>query len=158
MDEQEFWMFLNQFVAYFKIPNVCHNEPPPKPKHDMNQTTCPYEGEMIQTDGQAAVYLVVFCEKRWIPNPPTLDGLFNSWKITHFRTNPNILTGPAITNGALLIKASNNDAVYLHSNGHKYWIANPPTFDKFNFDWSKIHVYPPADVDRIPTGPIINSV
>ena len=80
---------------------------------------------MVQTDGQAAVYLVMLCEKKWIPNPPTLDGIFNNWRITHFKTNPNIATGSPITNDAHLIKSPTSPKVYLHTGGKKYWIANP---------------------------------
>jgi len=112
---------------------------------------------MVQTDGQAAVFLVMFCEKRWIPNPPTLDGIFNSWKIHHFKGEPDVLTGPPITNGALLIKSPSSDKVYIHTNDTKYWICNPPTFDKFNFDWKKIHTIPDAEVNKIKTGPVLCS-
>lgn len=112
---------------------------------------------MIQTDGEAAVYLVLFCEKSWIPNPPTLNGLFNNWKITHFKKNPNIAKAEAMTNGAKLIKTASDPKVYLHNNGRKFWIANPATFNKFNFDWKKIHILSDAAVNSIPTGEVINS-
>ena len=97
---------------------------------------------MIRIDGSPDVYLIIFCEMRWIPNPPTLDGLFNSWKIRVFKKSPNIPKGPGISNGSLLIKSPKQNTVYLHTDGKKYPIANPTTFDKFNFDWSKIHVIP----------------
>lgn len=124
----------------------------------LDQETCPYEGSMIRQDGTAPVYLVMLCKKRWIPNPPTLDGLFNSWKIVNFPKLPALATGPAITNGAQLIRPSNGPKVYLHTNGKRYWIANPTTFDMFNFDWGKIHVLPAAEVDKIPISTTVNSV
>ena len=33
MNKEEFWVFINQFVKYFKIQNICHQEghkPPAK--------------------------------------------------------------------------------------------------------------------------------
>jgi len=107
---------------------------------------------MVQTYGEAEVYLVMFCEKKWIPNPPTLDGIFNSWKIHRFKKEPGLEKSSAVTNGALLIKDAKSPKVYIHTNGHKYWICNPATFNKFNFDWKKIHTLPVDEVDKIPTG------
>ena len=46
----------------------------------------------------------------------------------------------------------------MHTDGKKYPIANPATFEKFNFDWKKIHTIPEADIDKIKTGLMMNSV
>jgi hypothetical protein len=177
MDKEEFWVFINQFVAYFKIPNVCHDEPHKAPAHkapakkappkkaasDCDPHTYPYEGQMVESNEvRGKVYLVMLCKKRWIQNPPTLNGIFKSWKIHNFGANiaefNKIPTAAPITNMATLIRPSSGPyKVYLHTNGHKYWIANGGTFNRYWFDGGKIHVLPPAEVNKIPEGENLNT-
>ena len=45
------------------------------------------------------------------------------------------------------------DLVYLSTNGVKSHIKSVEDFDKVGFDWDKIKVMSPAEVDAIPTAP-----
>merc|ERR1712166_358573 len=49
--------------------------------------------------------------------------------------------GPALTDGALLVKGS-GPAAYLLNNGEKRWIVDPATYEAHGFDWTKLHTYP----------------
>merc|ERR1711920_164938 len=93
-----------------------------------------------------------------IPNPPTLNNLFKSGTgVTRIdKEVSDYFTGPALSDGALLIKAENTIPVYLLSNLLKRHIANIPTFNDCNFDASKIVELKPIVFNSIPTGPDIN--
>ena len=54
---------------------------------------------------------------------------------------------------ACLIKANDSDPVYLSTNGVKSHIKSVEDFNKVGFDWDKIKVMSPAEVDAIPTAP-----
>ena len=45
------------------------------------------------------------------------------------------------------------DLVYLSTNGVKCHIKSVENFDKVGFDWDKIQVMFPAEVDTIPIAP-----
>jgi hypothetical protein len=94
---------------------------------------------MIQEPERPEVWLVLDGVRRHIPNPDTLNGLFNSWDIVK-RNNFNISDGPQMQNLTKLIKAPNHVNVYLIIDGTKRHINDPKTFNHFNFDWKKIHV------------------
>ena len=107
---------------------------------------------MIREDGHPDVYLILDGTRRWVPNPATLNGLFNGWIIKVVSGLQDLPKGPTMTNGALLVKSPSSPDVYLVNDGEKRWIINPTAFNEFDFDWKKIHTYPDVMVDAIPTG------
>lgn len=52
-----------------------------------------FEGKMIQVPGRPHVWLVLDGVRRHIPDPDTLNGLFNSWDIIK-RNDFDIVEGP----------------------------------------------------------------
>jgi len=109
---------------------------------------------MIRVNGAGAVYLVLDGTLRHVPNPTTLEGLFNTvggWKITEVTGLQDLTMGSALTDGALLVTGS-GPHIYLLNDGEKRWIVDPTTFDKFGFDWTKVHTYPDVLINAIPSG------
>lgn len=66
--------------------------------------------------------------------------------------------GPAMTSGALLIRADGTNGVYLLTNGLKHLIASPAVMTYCSFDWTKVKQLPLVVRDAIPDGPVINYV
>ena len=79
------------------------------------------------------------------------DSLFANWAgIVEANGINNLPDGESIvdSNKTYLAKAYNSYDTYLVDNGVKRYIANPSSFDYYNFNWSKICViYPGPELD-----------
>lgn len=87
-----------------------------------------------------------------IPNPQTYNNLFRDWNNVIKEDLINIAMGAPLTDGAVLAKADNSDAVYIVTNGVKRWVTGPGSMDKYYFKWEAILTVPHVLVDFIPTG------
>jgi hypothetical protein len=78
-----------------------------------------------------------------VPNPPVEE--------TPVPNPPSI--GPTLPGGQL-IKGDASDAIYMMQGGYKHHIYTAETYDACGYSWSAYAIYPQADVDAIPTGPL----
>lgn len=113
-----------------------------------------------------AIYFIMEGQKCLIPNWETFKNLFvggdhivnlndkhpNMWE----KFIAKIPNGEVISDGAILIKKKNQDAVYMLTNLQKHWIVSPSVFNACSFNWDKIQKYPDIIIDSIPNGFNIN--
>lgn len=114
------------------------------------------EGRLVKIINQPAIWLILDGKRRHIPNPTSFNAIFKNWNtiLTRFPQELSIIpTGPPLLN-ARLIKGS-GPAVYLTVDLSKRHIANPRTFNHFNFSWNKIINVSNAVISNLPTGPVI---
>jgi hypothetical protein len=95
--------------------------------------------------------------RRWIRTAAEYEQLFRDWN--GIVINPNvrcILARDPLTdghgNGAWLVRAQGDPAVYLIVDGTKRWIPSSAVFDKYHFAWNKVGVATRYQVDSTPTG------
>jgi hypothetical protein len=109
------------------------------------------DGSRVSTpDG--TIYLVINQQLRWIPNIATYNNLFSSGSGPNVPTVAGYLTGPQLTDGAYLARASPDPKVYLIVDGKKRWITSPDAMTVFGFDWNKIKAVSTAQLAAIPDG------
>lgn len=123
--------------------------------HPELASDCP-EGMLLKADNADAVYLVQFGSLHHIPNPDVYFALFPAWNKITVKSPKEVNAIPLgipLSLDACLIKANDSDPVYLSTNGVKSHIKSVEDFNKVGFDWDKIKVMSPAEVDAIPTAP-----
>ncbi len=123
--------------------------------HPELASDCP-EGMLLKADNADAVYLVQFGSLHHIPNPDVYFALFPAWDKITVKSPEEVNAIPLgipLSLDACLIKANDSDPVYLSTNGVKSHIKSVEDFNKVGFDWDKIKVMSPAEVDAIPTAP-----
>ena len=113
-------------------------------------------GKRIKTVDSPAIYLVIDGYRRGIPNPSTYNNLFRDWNniLISFDIT-SIPVAPSISSGALLVKSSDSNKVFLLSDGQKRHISSPKIMDKYNFNWDRVNIVAPIFLSSIPTGAII---
>ena len=121
------------------------------PRPDLN-------GLRIKLPNRPEIYLIDRGFRRWIPDPGTYNNLFRDWNgIVVDIDIDDIPLGPAITSGAVLVRAAGTAPVYLVDQGVKRWIVSPAIMDQYYFAWNRVYVLPAGSVDPIPVGPNIDS-
>jgi len=124
------------------------------------------EGHRIRGSSTASdvpLYQVLDGELRHIPNAETYKNLFNEpWT---FDTIEQVIVdatpkGRPLVTGAYLFRVT--DKVYLTDYENKTsnktckrHIADPPTFNRYDFNWSAIRVLSPNQVDQMEEGKVI---
>jgi hypothetical protein len=122
----------------------------PDPRPDLN-------GLRLKSVNDPKVYLIDQGTKRWIPNPSTYNNLFRDWTTIVVDIDVDeILTGAPLTDGAFLARAGTSAPVYLIDQGTKRWILNPPTMEKYDFDWGKVKEVDAVLINALPNGPNIS--
>ena len=120
-------------------------------------------GLRVQAPGTAAIYLVEGGERRWIPNPDTLNNLFADPSLTTVDIGSlSIPLGNNITNGAILSHCDtaghpDSGAIFLIDSGTKRHIANPEIMNKYNFNWNTVVNVPCILLQYIPSGPALTN-
>ena len=114
-------------------------------------------GMRLRLPNKPEIYLMDEGKRRWIPDPPTYNGLFRDWNGVFPDIDiDEIDLGTQITHGALLIRGLASPKVYLFDQNKKRHVTSPAVMDKYYFDWGKIHPIDQAVVDGIANGPDIN--
>jgi hypothetical protein len=100
-----------------------------------------------------AIYFIDGGFKRLVPAPETFNNLFRDWKniVTHLPLD-DIPDGPELNSGAVLVRASDGDAVYLVDRGMKRAVTGASVMERYHFDEKKIAVVPPILLELLPTG------
>jgi hypothetical protein len=111
------------------------------------------DGQRVRSIQTGKVYLILDREKRLIEDVKVFDRLFkNEEAIIQLdeyllETMP---TGKPIKNASLC--KSNQAPTYLLIDHQKRHISNPEIFDKFGFDWTKVHIVSEEELKKYPTG------
>jgi hypothetical protein len=112
-------------------------------------------GLRIRQAGGDAMYLVDRGQKRHIPNPETMNNLFNNWSHYDVLDIESIETGPPIPSGAILASPVGSGSVYLLDGGCKRHVTGPSVMKKYNFNWDRVYKLPPISLANITTGDAI---
>jgi len=120
------------------------------------------DGLRIRMPGNDAVYLMDKGKKRHIPNPAVYNELFRNWDNIHLDLDK-IDTGAPLPETAILFRCVDDPKVFLLDGAPphqvKRHIANPSVMDRFQFNWSKIHVWNvPLSAIGFPDGDTLTKV
>ncbi len=116
----------------------------------------PRNGLLIKGSDDA-VYLIEAGERRWIPDPETVDCRRLDWnaiqtvsdvQLSSIRRGPDL---PSWANGTLF-KGSGPE-VFIMENCERRWITSPEVFTSLGLDWVAIQTVLDRDLDVIPRGP-----
>ena len=110
-------------------------------------------GTLIRETGTTAIYLVVFGDRCWVPNPTTYGNLFldsTAVKEISKAEMAAVPVGPDLTDGAYLGAVDGDPHVYLVSWRMANHIASPAVFNQFGFNEKKIRKSP--TVGAVPKG------
>lgn len=115
-----------------------------------------YNGQHVCYDAEGAVYLVMGGRTRWIPDVPAFLGLFGDNWARYELARGLLRSGPQLLPGTRLIQAYGEPGIYLVDLGKKRWIASPNVMDRYRFDWTKVGIVSPQEVEAISDGdPVI---
>lgn len=127
-----------------------------EPRTDLN-------GLIVYQPGEAARYLVDGGYKCLLPSANLVNAVFIPYppRVETQYDVSKIPTGQSVAGDAVLIKADDSPDVYLvdfapqPNSGEifKRPIKSMETFNRYQFDWNKIHSVPPIVVRGLPTGP-----
>ena len=110
-------------------------------------------GVRVKSPSSVAVYLIDEGRRRVIANEGTYNNLFRNWNNIVIDINVNsIISGPVISDGAILAKSHHSVAVYLIDNGMKRVIESASVMDKYQFSWEQIRTVDKILLDLIPDG------
>ncbi|MDD1450626.1 hypothetical protein NHF48_005940 [Sphingomonas sp. H160509] len=112
-----------------------------------------YDGLRVAAHTTSAIYLVMWGELHWIPDPATFNSLFKDWSgiINSDYIVDNMPKGLALAAGSFIAISGASPAWYFVTLGKKLHIPDPATVNRFNFR-SPISL-PHLALDYIPTGP-----
>jgi hypothetical protein len=93
-------------------------------------------------------------------NPAVYGRLFagpiNPAAMTRYHSVPSIAEGPPLSENARLVKSSDAPEVYLVDDQSgvqvRRHVASAQMFDELGFDWNKVEVWTPSEVNRLPAG------
>ncbi len=100
------------------------------------------DGLRIRMPGTDAVYMVDQGKKRHIADQFVYNQLFRNWDNIHLDLDVQAIDkGPDLTHSAILFKCIDSPKVFLLDGNLKRWIRSPAVMDRFQFNWSTIHVW-----------------
>jgi hypothetical protein len=119
-------------------------------------------GDIVLGNGPK-VYLIQSNQRRWIPDPPTLE-CFGGWGVvkgvadSELNTIPEGSALPPRGNGTALIRASGGE-VYVMESCQRRWIPDPATLETIlPGGWNDVRSFPDNDINDIPEGTPIPSI
>lgn len=115
------------------------------PRTDLN-------GLRLKSPDHPAIYFIDAGFKRLVPNPQTHNNLFLDWNgIASDIPLDEIPDGPFLSDGAVLVRPSNSEEVFLIDRGSKRLIAGPEALERYGFNPKKIVVVPAILTNALPT-------
>jgi hypothetical protein len=112
-----------------------------------------YDGLRVATHTTSAIYLVMWGELHWIPDPATFNSIFKDWDgiVNSDYIVDNMPKGLALAPGSFIAISGASPSWYFVTLGRKLHIPDPATVGRFNFR-SPVSI-PHLALDYIPTGP-----
>lgn len=114
-------------------------------------------GSKVRVAGRTPIYIVdQLGYRRLIPFPLTFMNLFKDESV--FRgvvvasSVADIPEGPALDEGALLVRGRCSERIYLLNQGRKHSISGQAVMDKYDFDERSVVVVPQILIDAVPEG------
>lgn len=112
-----------------------------------------YDGLRVTSHTSGAVYLVMWGQLHWIPDPATFNSVFKDWNgiVNSDYIVDNMPKALSLAPGSFIAISGASPAWYFVTLGKKLHIPDPATVNRFNFR-SPISL-PHLALDYIPTGP-----
>ena len=114
-------------------------------------------GSKVRVAGRTPIYVIDrLGYRRLIPFPLTFMNLFKDESV--FRgvvvasSVADIAEGPALDEGALLVRGRCSESIYLLDQGRKHHIDGQTIMDKYDFDEESVVVVPQILIDAVPEG------
>src|SRR5437764_672143 len=107
----------------------------------------------IHTDKKT--YLIDDGHRRYVPQIPTFELLFNKWPET--KDISAVPVGTPMALGAQLVQAIEGSPVYLLDNLKKRLIKDPDAMLAYSFNAPRIQGYPSYLLECVPDGPPISA-
>ncbi len=134
-------------------------EPPPVPVALIIPAPCPnLAGLKVRMRGTEAIYLIdPEGYRRLIPFPMTFLNLFEDRAVLDtvvMDSIAGIAEGPSLDNGAVLLRGTSCERIYLLDRGRRRLISSPEIMAKYEFSEEAIVVAPRILIDAVPEGDI----
>ena len=114
------------------------------------------EGMVAREPTTGGIYVMLDGAMRHVPNMDVMTRLYGGWTgWTSVQTITGYPVGTPISMDAYLLKGDTGVEVYLWVDGAKRWIVSPQVFSRFNFNGQNVRSLPQAQVDAMPSGPVI---
>jgi hypothetical protein len=116
-------------------------------------------GLKVRITGEAPIYVIDRKGfRRAIPFPLTFINLFQDVAVYQgvlvSEAVAQIAEGPALDDGALLVRGACSEDIYLLDRGKKRLISSPEIMDKYDFNEYSIIAVPQILIDAVPTGEV----
>jgi hypothetical protein len=114
-------------------------------------------GAKVRVPGKTSIFVIdSLGYRRLIPFPHTFMNLFKDSAIIRdvlvASSVDEITEGPALDDGALLVRGRCSERIYLVDHGRKRLISSQAVMDKYDFDEASILVVPQILIDAVPEG------
>jgi hypothetical protein len=114
------------------------------------------EGMVAREPRTGGIYVMLDGVMRHVPNMDVMTRLYGNWTgWANVQTINGYPVGTPISMDAYLLKGDAAVETYLWVDGAKRWIVSPQAFSRFNFNRQNVQVRPQAQVDAMPSGPVI---
>ena len=113
-------------------------------------------GRKVRITGTTPIYLIdPEGYRRLVPFPLTFMNLFEDRAVLQVlvaSTVTEIAEGPALDNGAILLRGSSCERIYLLDQGKKRLITSEQVMNKYGFSERAVVVVPKILIDAVPEG------
>ena len=114
-------------------------------------------GSKVRVAGRTPIYVIDrLGYRRLIPFPLTFMNLFKDESVFQgvvvASSVADIPEGPALDEGALLVRGRCSERIYLLDQGRKCPISSQAIMDKYDFDEESVVVVPQILIDAVPEG------
>lgn len=114
-------------------------------------------GSKVRVAGRTPIYVIdQLGYRRLIPFPLTFMNLFKDESVFQgvvvASSVAEIPEGPALDEGALLVRGRCSERIYLLDQGRKRPISSQAIMDKYDFDEESVVVVPQILIDAVPEG------
>jgi hypothetical protein len=114
------------------------------------------EGMVAREPVTGGIYVMLDGAMRHVPNMDVMTRLFGNWTgWANVQTISGYPVGTPISMDSYLLKGDARVETFLWVDGAKRWIVSPQVFSRFNFNAQNVRSLPQAQVDAMPSGPVI---
>lgn len=114
-------------------------------------------GAKVRVPGKTSIYVIDrLGYRRLIPFPHTFMNLFKDSAVIRdvlvASSVAEIAEGPALDDGALLVRGRCSERIYLLDRGQKRFISSQAVMNRYDFDEASVMVVPQILIDAVPEG------
>ena len=116
-------------------------------------------GCKVRITGKTPIYVIDRKGyRRLVPFPHTFMNLFHDYSVFQglliSEAVSEIAEGPALEDGAILVRGMHSEDIYLMDRGKKRLVSSRRAMDKYDFNEASVVVVPQVLIDALPTGEI----